>query len=66
MVAGLRGVLGSTRDEDSAVVGLDGAEPDWYHKVNVQHLSLLALVVHVVECHDFLVELEKVNFVCPK
>lgn len=64
VVAGLRGVLCASCDEDSAIVRLDRAKPDRNVEVDVQHFSLLALVVHIVESHYFLIELEEVNFVC--
>lgn len=64
MVAGLGSVFGASRDEDAAVVGLDRTKPNWDRKVDVQHLSLLSFLVDVVECHDFLVELEEMDFVC--
>lgn len=63
MIAGLRGVLGSSSYEDSAVIGLDGTESYWNVEVNVQNLSLLAFMVHVVERHDFLIEFEEMDFV---
>ena len=65
MVGALRGILGSSSDEDSAIVCLDGAEPDWYHEVDIQHFSLLPLLVDIVERYDFLVEFEEVDLVGP-
>ena len=64
MIRGLRCVLGSASDKNSTVVCLDRTESYWDIEVNVKHLSLLSLVVHVVEGHNFLVKFEEMDFVC--
>lgn len=64
MVARLGSVLGAASDEDAAIVCLNRAKSDGNHKVYVQHLSLFPLVIYVVECYNFLIKLEEMDFVC--
>lgn len=64
MVAGLRGVLGSSCNEDPSIIGLNGTKSDGNVKVNVENLSLFPLMVHIVKSNDLLVKLKEVNLVC--
>ena len=63
VVRGLGSILGSSGDENSAIVSLDGAESNWNVEVDVKDFPLLALVIDVVESNKFLIELEEVDLV---
>ena len=63
MVARLRSVLGTTRDEYATVICLDIAESYWNIEINIEYFSLLSLVIYVIECYDLLVELEEVDLI---
>lgn len=63
MVARLRGVLGSSRNEYPAIIRLYRTEPDRNIEVDVENLPLLPLVINVVESHNLLVKFEEVDFV---
>jgi hypothetical protein len=61
MITALRRVLGASSNEDATIIGLDGTEADRNVEVNVQQLTRLLILVHVVEGNHALVELEEVN-----
>ena len=61
MIATLRGVLSSTRDENFAVISLDRAESDRYVEVDIQQLAWFLVLVNVVVVYCPLVEFEVVN-----
>jgi len=63
VVAALRGVLGSTCNEDAAVISLNRTEPDWNVEVNAQQLPRLLVLVHVIESNHALIKLEEVDAV---
>lgn len=63
VIARLGSVLRASRNENASIVGLDGAKPDRNVEVDVEYLPLLALVIHVVEGHNLLIELEEVDLV---
>lgn len=42
---------------------MDRAESNWDVEVDVENLSLLSLVVHIVKRYNLLIELEEVDFV---
>lgn len=64
VVATLRGVLGTTGDEDSSIIRLNWAKSDWNVEIDIENFSLFSLMVDVVKCYNFLVKFEKVDFVC--
>lgn len=45
---------------------MDRAESDRNVKINIEHLSLLAFVVDVVEGDRLLVEFKEMNFICDR
>ena len=61
MIATLRRVLSSTRDENFAVISLDRAESDRYVEVDIQQLAWFLVLVNVVVVYCPLVEFEVVN-----
>ena len=63
MIRRLRRVFRSASDKNPTVICLNRAESDRDHEVNIENFSLLPLMVHIVEGHDFLIELEEVDLV---
>ena len=63
VVARLRCILGASSDKNAAIVCLDRAEPDWDVEINVEHFSLLSLLVDIEKSDYLLVELEEVDLV---
>jgi hypothetical protein len=63
VVAALRGVLGSTCNEDATVISLNRTEPDWNVEVNAQQLPRLLVLVYVIESNHALIKLEEVDAV---
>jgi hypothetical protein len=63
VVAALRGVLGSTCNENAAVISLNRTESDWNVEVNAQQLPRLLVLVYVIESYHALIKLEEVDAV---
>ena len=61
MIATLRRVLSSTRDENFAVISLDRAEADRYVEIDIQQLAWFLVLVNVVVVYCPLVKFEVVN-----
>lgn len=61
----LRSVFSSSSNENSPIICLDRTESNWDVEVYVQNFSLLSFVINIVECHNFLIKLEEMDFVGP-
>ena len=61
MIAALRAVLGTTRDENLSIIRLNRAEADWDIEVNVEQLARLLVDVDEVVVDRALVKFEIVD-----